>query len=96
MKKSKAHEVLELLRDNHEMFGLELVNASDGKLKRGTIYVTLSRMEDNGWLKSQVEEPDGQPGMPRRLYSLTNAGKRELELLDYVIMARTGLIGDPV
>jgi DNA-binding PadR family transcriptional regulator len=28
------------------MYGLEMVRASSGKLKRGSIYVTLTRMED--------------------------------------------------
>ena len=40
---------LEMLISNGEMFGLEMVEASEGELKRGTIYVTLQRMSDKGY-----------------------------------------------
>lgn len=57
------------------MYGLELVKASGGELKRGTIYVTLNRMIDKGLAKDEVEEVISQPGMPRRLYSTTGFGQ---------------------
>lgn len=60
-----------------EMYGLELVEASDGQLKRGTVYVTLGRMEDKGYLVSSQEvKPPGAIGLPRRMYRLTPLGKR--------------------
>ncbi len=60
-----------------EMFGLEMVEASDGELKRGTIYVTLQRMGDKGYIESR-EEQRIQPeiGIPRRKYSATGLGER--------------------
>jgi DNA-binding PadR family transcriptional regulator len=60
-----------------EMYGLELVAASDGQLKRGTVYVTLGRMEQKGYIRSRLEEdaPAGG-GLPRRLYEPTAFGRQ--------------------
>ena len=66
--------VLDLL-ETGERFGLELVNASKGRLKRGTIYVTLGRMETKGFVESRQEErAPGAIGLPRRLYRATAYG----------------------
>jgi PadR family transcriptional regulator, regulatory protein PadR len=71
--------VLELLRDG-ERYGLELVESSRGRLKRGTIYVTLGRMERKGFLTSRQEaQPAGAIGLPRRLYTATAYGVKVLE-----------------
>lgn len=69
--------VFELLLSNEEMFGLEMVEASEGGLKRGTIYVTLQRMADKGYVESR-EEPRTMPeiGIPRRKYKATGLGER--------------------
>ena len=68
--------VLEMLVGKREMYGLQMIEASEGKLKRGTIYVLLSRMEDKGYLKARhVKEPK-TPGMPKRLYKVTGLGQR--------------------
>ncbi len=40
--------ILDLLRQGRERYGLELVEASGGRVKRGTVYVTLGRMEEKG------------------------------------------------
>lgn len=68
---------LEMLISNGEMFGLEMVEASEGELKRGTIYVTLQRMSDKGYIESR-EEPRTMPeiGIPRRKYRATGLGER--------------------
>lgn len=71
----KEAEVLTLLASKHEMYGLEMVNASVG-LKRGTIYVTLSRMEEKGWISSHEDAVPTYPGIPRRLYKITGLGQR--------------------
>ena len=69
--------VLEMLLSKDEMFGLEMVEASEGGLKRGTIYVTLQRMADKGYVQSR-EEPRTLPeiGIPRRKYFATGLGQR--------------------
>lgn len=71
----KALVVLELLVARREMYGLEMVKAS-GKLRRGTIYVLLSRMEADGYVKSREQKDEGMPGLPRRLYRVTGLGQR--------------------
>jgi DNA-binding PadR family transcriptional regulator len=66
--------LLDLL-DQRERFGLELVEASQGHVKRGSVYVLLARMEDKGFVESRIEErPPGAAGMPRRLYRATPYG----------------------
>ena len=76
---AKETEILEALRER-EMFGLELVEASSGRLKRGTVYVTLGRMEEKGYVESRLEERrSGAIGLPRRLYRATAFGLRVLD-----------------
>ena len=71
--------ILDLLGRSKKMYGLELVAASDGELKRGTVYVTLARMEDKGFISSRLDdEPPPSGGLPRRLYTATSYG-RELQ-----------------
>jgi PadR family transcriptional regulator PadR len=70
--------VLELLLDGPD-FGLNLVARSDGALKRGTVYVTLGRMERKGFITSEQEpQLPGAIGLPRRIYRVTPLGKRAL------------------
>lgn len=68
--------VLDLL-GSQERFGLELVEASGRKLKLGTIYVTLSRMELKGFIDSKTQDPHPEAiGLPRRMYRVTPYGLR--------------------
>ena len=68
--------VLDLLRDQ-ELYGLQLVAASGRRLKRGTVYVTLGRMEEKGYITSTIEAaPAGAGGLPRRIYTATALGRR--------------------
>ena len=67
---------MELLR-GRERYGLELVDASDGSLKRGSVYVTLARMEEKGFVESRLEERSpNASGMARRLYRATPYGRK--------------------
>jgi DNA-binding PadR family transcriptional regulator len=67
--------ILELLGDHGPRYGLWLVEHSGGRLKRGTVYVTLGRMEDKGLVESYLESREpGVPGLPRRFYRLARAG----------------------
>ena len=75
----KERLILELLASEGPMYGLKLVEQSEGALKRGTVYVTLGRMEAKGFVESQQEPlPAGGIGLPRRIYRLTALGKRML------------------
>ena len=73
----KEMAILAMLIGKGEMFGLEMVEASEGELKRGTIYVTLQRMGDKGYIESR-EEPRTMPeiGIPRRKYLATGLGEK--------------------
>ncbi|WP_425417483.1 PadR family transcriptional regulator [Oricola indica] len=74
------YEILNLLR-SQEMYGLEMVKTSS-VLKRGTVYVTLDRMTDKGYVRSRTEDNPKEPGMPRRLYSITALGQRVMQATD--------------
>lgn len=76
----KERLILELLSSGGPMFGLQLVADSRGALKRGTVYVTLGRMEQKGYVESEQEAPQaGGIGLPRRLYKPTALGERVLK-----------------
>ena len=69
--------VLELLLRGRDLYGLQLVAESRGRLKRGTVYVTLGRMEDKGYITSKLGVPPaGAGGLPRRIYVATALGRR--------------------
>jgi PadR family transcriptional regulator, regulatory protein PadR len=75
----KERLVLELLAAQGPLFGLRLVEISGGALKRGTVYVTLGRMERKGFVASEPESPvAGAIGLPRRIYRATPFGERVL------------------
>ena len=77
----KEEIILRLLTDNGgEGFGLDLVERSGKQLARGTVYVTLERMEDKGYVTSRREtlaQSDSQ-AIPRRTYRVTALGNRVL------------------
>ena len=71
--------IIELLLHHDELFGLQMVELSGGRLKRGTVYVTLGRMQEKGYLESRQEPlPPGAIGLPRRLYKPTGFALRAL------------------
>ena len=68
--------ILDLLGRTRGMYGLELVAASEGELKRGTVYVTLGRMEQKKLVSSRLDDtPPPSGGLPRRLYIATATGR---------------------
>ena len=85
--------VLDLL-ESSERYGLELVDASKGRLKRGSIYVTLGRMEAKGFVESRQEDrAPGAIGLPRRLYRPTPYG---LKVRDAYRLLRDALALKPL
>lgn len=87
---AKEGLILDLLGRSKGMYGLELVAASSGELKRGTVYVTLARMEEKGFIASRLDaEPPPSGGLPRRLYAATPVGR---ELLAARLALRKHLI----
>jgi len=72
------YAILDLLRTGQEKYGLEMVKESNGALKRGTIYVTLSRMVDKGYVTFRhVDNPNGA-GPQRCIYQIAGLGRRIL------------------
>ena len=82
--------ILKLL-SREKMYGYrllqELDNKSNGvfKMKEGTLYPVLYRLEDEGFITSLWEEPDrdisGKRSVPRKYYKITKNGKDELRNL---------------
>ena len=85
--------ILELLVGESEMYGLQLVAASKRRLKRGTVYVTLGRMEEKGFITSRLEDaPPEAGGLPRRVYEPTAFGRRVLRAYE---LAHRHLMPEP-
>jgi DNA-binding PadR family transcriptional regulator len=78
---SKAEAaLLELLSNEDWWYGLELVRASRGAIKRGTVYVYLGRLEEAGLVLSCLEvETPAHVGIPRRLFRISKLGLQRLE-----------------
>jgi DNA-binding PadR family transcriptional regulator len=76
---AKEAAILQLLVLGKEMYGLQIVAESNGVIGRGTVYVTLARMEEKGFIDSRQEaQAEGATGLPRRLYRVTGEGTRVL------------------
>lgn len=85
-------EIARLLSPGIEMYGLEMVKGSD-MLRRGTIYVYLSRMAEKGYVESRLEDTVVGDGPPRRLYKLTGLGARAYRAIQFGQKAFEGLEG---
>ena len=76
----KEEIILALLQGSQKRYGLELVKASKGKLPRGTVYVFLKRLQDKGFINSELRDSEaGKSGPPRRVYWLTGQGATALK-----------------
>lgn len=53
-----------------------LERAGFGKIKGGTLYPILARLEAEGWITSSWGEGEGGPG--RKFVSITDAGREEI------------------
>jgi DNA-binding PadR family transcriptional regulator len=76
--------ILQLLVARGETYGLALVDASEGALKRGTVYVTLDRMEDKGLIESKKAPHTPGEGPSKRMYKATGYGARVLQAWELV------------
>ena len=69
-------QLLQVFMENpsRPRYGLELAKRTG--LKSGTVYPALGRLEQQGWLTSEVEDVDPTLAKrpARRIYTLTNAG----------------------
>ncbi len=85
----KERLILELLINQGEMYGLEMVKTVPHDLKRGTVYVTLGRMADKGYVDSRQAKEPGDPGLPKRLFRATGHGQRVFQAWE---LARTAMV----
>jgi DNA-binding PadR family transcriptional regulator len=69
--------ILKIL-EHDEFYGMQIVKA--GKIARGTVYVTLSRMLAEGWINI-ARTLEGHPGIPRPVYRITRLGCAMLDAL---------------
>jgi DNA-binding PadR family transcriptional regulator len=75
----KELEVLRLLQSaGSGMYGLELVEKSNGAIGRASIYVYLSRLEEKGYVIVKRPATADHAGMPRPIYRINGLGERAL------------------
>ncbi len=71
------------LLSKKEMYGYELVaelNRQSGALrvKEGTLYPILYRLEDGGLMETRWEQAAAVRGQPKKYYSVTEKGRRAM------------------
>lgn len=75
--------LLATLRQPAEAYGAALQEDMEQNASRhvslGTIHLTMARLEDRGLAESRLGEPTGgRGGKAKRLYAVTEEGRREL------------------
>jgi PadR family transcriptional regulator PadR len=75
--------LLATMRLGDEAYGTrimeELRTAVGRRVSRGSVYVTLDRMEEKGWIASSMSDPRPERGgRPRRVVRVTREGVTEL------------------
>jgi PadR family transcriptional regulator, regulatory protein PadR len=77
-----------LLNSSEEMYGLQMIEKSNGKLKRGTIYITLQRMEGKRLIESKPQErTKPEIGIHRRVYKVTSYGVRVYSAFETLVQS---------
>jgi len=84
---NKERLILDQLVAGGPKYGLQMVDDSRGALKRGTVYVTLGRMEQKGLIESRHEPAARSGALPRRMYHTTAYGRRVLDAWSAVARA---------
>ncbi len=77
--KGKRRMIMELLAIHGELTGADLIRL-EPELHRASTYVTLARLEEDGWLQSRYEKIPGEQTRTRRFFVLTSLGENVLEL----------------
>lgn len=70
--------IMTLLLVNYELYGLDMIRKSR-LLKRGTIYVVLNRLEEQGWISSRLVASEDSSLPSRRMYKATGSGVKAFE-----------------
>ena len=81
LRKGLLDFIMLLYLDKKEYYGYKLVNDIKRflniNISEGTIYPLLNRLKKEGLINSKWVEME--TGVPRKYYSITNEGKKELE-----------------
>lgn len=98
LKKGVIEILILSLLSREKMYGYQLIQELDSKsngvfrMKEGTLYPVLYRLEDSGYIESCWEQDNEKRSVPRKYYMITGAGlnalenmKQELETLFYAI-----------
>jgi PadR family transcriptional regulator len=65
-----------------------ILDKTGRRLKSGSLYVTLDRLESKGYLESSVGDPEpGRGGRPKRFVTLTSAGMSALRAARQAMMS---------
>ncbi len=85
LKRGTLEMILLKLLSERQMYGYELVSTLEARggeqfrLKEGTLYPVLYRLENDGFIEARWETLER--GVPRKYYRLTETGARELQEL---------------
>lgn len=83
-----------LMQKARGAYGSELVHMSEGRLKRGSVYSLLGRLEKAGLVKSIEEAATDAYALPRTVYRVTGDGvKARAEFDDFVGYSPTRVRG---
>lgn len=73
--------ILSTIYDAEAMYGLDIVKKTEGIVKRGSVYVTLSRMVDHNLLTAKKQTRDShQIGPTRVFYQISKHGVETLDV----------------
>ncbi|UCH96318.1 MAG: helix-turn-helix transcriptional regulator [Candidatus Aminicenantes bacterium] len=87
LKKGVLEIIVLKLLTGRDMYGYELMQILDQKssgyyrLKEGSLYPVLYRLEDNHLIKSYWKSEEARKAVPRKYYSITGKGKKTIDIL---------------
>ena len=76
---AKESLILDLLARGEELYGLQLVAASKGRLKRGTVYVTLDRLDT---IRGHLDIAGRKPVLDSQKQPAADAGELRFGLFE--------------
>jgi len=98
LKKGVIEILILSLLSREKMYGYQLLQELDSRssgvfrMKEGTLYPVLYRLEDSGYIESCWEQENERRSVPRKYYRITEEGlnalinmKQELETLFHAI-----------
>ncbi|MBN2675957.1 MAG: helix-turn-helix transcriptional regulator [Alphaproteobacteria bacterium] len=85
--------ILQLLYRHEKLYGLkflELLERENIKVKDGTLYPLLSRLEDEEMIESSWDLKNVK-GHPRKFYTLTKNGKKQRNQMEKIFQEMLGI-----